>query len=191
VATTQLKQQARSKGKMIFIVLGVILSVVVLLDYFYFSSSNTNRDIVYRSRDYREPRQLVFDINNLPQPGDSEEEIYRIYGSDVDRRLTFKTTKKRTVNDTTFSFNKIISYQYYEYEYYSGRNEKLAYSGGEVKSVTEVVVYLLDNEVTFVSGKYQKKVGDDFITPDASINLSPNDKVWPEAPKDIAEYNAQ
>jgi len=176
--------------QLLFIVIGVFFLGV----FFYFSNANTSRDITSRSRDYRDADHFVFDPKNFPTIGSStEKDVYRLIGKDVDHRLTFRSPRKKTIKNTTFTYNKILNFEDLLYVHTTKQVGNVKMSSSSPLERIKIVVYVFDEKVVFFSAL--REIRPDFdsefeITPQ-SKNLDENGSAWPGIEQDFRDYEAQ
>ncbi|MBP7119207.1 hypothetical protein KBA63_03910 [Candidatus Woesebacteria bacterium] len=177
---------------LVVIVLGVIFIMSLGNPLSRVASIGGTGDVLNKERDYRDPAHFKLDGVQMPTIGVTKEaDIYTLFGSDFDRRLTFKTPREKTINGTTFSFNKIIAYQDYTYVLSNETKNGEEVRTGEPVGRDEAVIYLLDGEVRFYAVRKQVKEGTDYVSVSPSENLDESGDVWPNSMADIADYRSQ
>lgn len=147
-----------------------------------------NQDVYIRDRVHREPPHFELDPQKFPTIGvSSEEDVYKLLGKDFDRRLTYKTVRQKTYNDTTFTYNRIILYESMSYRSYKegGERKTVVNSPGPVEH-SALIIYLLDGKVTYFSALH--KIRPDLVLTDNSRNLHDGEEYWPDSSGDMRDY---
>ncbi len=182
--------------KKLLVIVAIILGLVFIMSlgnpFSRVAVIGGTGDVLNKERDYRDPPHFKLDGLQMPTVGVSKEsDIYTLFGNDFDRRLTFKTTREKTINGTTFTFNKIIAYQDYTYVFSNEMKNGEEVRQGEPVGRDEAIVYLLDGQVTCYAVRKQIKESGEFVTVAPSENLDADGDVWPNSMAEIADYRSQ
>ncbi len=171
----------------------IVIAVLALASKGYSSPMNTSRDILSSSHDYREPAHFTYDASKLPSLGASESDVYRLLGSNVDRRLSYKTTHQKTVNGQSFEFNKIIEYNDTVYKTTQRTDGDVQVTDSLPVESSEVVIFLLDGKVTHFAGFHgtRQSLQEDYAPSADSVNLDEQGKAWPDSMEDIRMYREE
>jgi len=178
----------KKPSKKTLIIGGIIVVVVLATAGRYFSPYNMSRDVL--SADRPAGIHFIYDPAKFPSVGSDETAVYQALGNNIDRRLTFKTTRQKTINGQSFEYNKIIDFEQ-ALQTTSQRTEgNDLVTDTQATEVSEVVVFLLDGKVVYVNGFHgTRPVGTTEYTPSTdSIATDGREALWPDSVNDIHDY---
>ncbi len=176
----------KKPSKKILVIGGIVVAAVIGMTYF--SPHNMGRDVL--SANLPAGIHFVYEPAKFPAVGSDEAAIYGALGNSIDRRLSFKTTRQKTINGQSFEYNKIVVYSQ-TLQTTSQRTEGTdLVTTTDPTEISEVVFFLLDGKIVFVNGYHgTRPVGTDVYTASSdSLSTDSRESLWPDSMNDIHDY---